>query len=71
VQEDLHTIEVRLVVSKQWSDTSRHSLEQQIREVVGDSVQLEIKVVDDIPLTPAGKLQVVVRKLSACVTAGR
>ena len=64
VQEDLHSIQIRLVVSGQWSDSSRCSLEQQIRGVVGDSVALDILIVDDIPLTAAGKLQVVVRRVT-------
>jgi phenylacetate-CoA ligase len=65
VQEDLHSIQVRLVVSGQWNYSSRCSLEQQIRGVVGDSVVLDILIVDDIPLTAAGKLQVVVRRVAA------
>jgi phenylacetate-CoA ligase len=65
VQEDLQSIQVRLVVNEQWNDSSRRSLEQQIRGVVGDSVELAIAVVDEIPLTRAGKLQVVVRRIAA------
>ena len=65
VQEDLQSIQVRLVVGADWNSASRQSLEQQIRGVAGDAVELDIQVVDDIPLTPAGKLQVVVRRVAA------
>lgn len=68
VQDDVQVIQVRLVVNGQWTDSARRGLEQQILEVVGDSVDLDIAIVDDIPLTQAGKLQVVVRRLPA--TAG-
>jgi phenylacetate-CoA ligase len=62
VQDDVQTVQVRLVVSPQWDVSSRESLERQIRQVVGDSVEIDIATVDDIPLTQAGKLQVVVRR---------
>ncbi|HEY2253168.1 MAG TPA: phenylacetate--CoA ligase family protein [Planctomycetaceae bacterium] len=64
VQEELSTIQVRLVVNSNWSSANENSLEQQIRAVAGDCVTLDIKVVDEIPLTPAGKLQVVVRRVA-------
>ena len=65
LQEELHSIQVRLVVSGQWNNSSRQSLEQQIRGVVGEALEIDIAIVDDIPLTQAGKLQVVVRRMAA------
>jgi phenylacetate-CoA ligase len=62
VQEDDASIQLRLVVGAGWNEVGRNSLEQQVRNVVGDSVRLEIAVVDEIPLTAAGKHRVVVRK---------
>src|SRR5262249_51808020 len=59
VQDDSQSIQVRLVVNGNWNEGARQLLEAQIRTVVGDAVQLELVIVDDIPLTPAGKLQVV------------
>jgi phenylacetate-CoA ligase len=65
VQEQLDAIQLRLVVSAQWNAAVHDDLEQQISRIVGDSVRLEIAVVNDIPLTAAGKRKVVVRRLSA------
>jgi phenylacetate-CoA ligase len=65
VQQDAQSIQVRLIVSGQWTDSCRRALEQQILAVVGSSVDLEIAIVDDIKLTQAGKLQVVVRRVAA------
>ena|SRR5579863_7241532 len=62
VQQDAQSIQVLIVVNADWNSETQGSLKLQIREVVGESVELEIKVVDDIPLTSAGKLQVVVRR---------
>lgn len=65
VQDERQAIQLRLVVNSDWNDSNRQSLGRQIREVVGPSVRIEIAVVDDIPLTHAGKLQVVVRRRPA------
>ena len=62
VQDDRHSIELRLVVNSEWNDSDRQSLERQVRNVVGPVVHLAIAIVDDIPLTRAGKLQVVVHR---------
>jgi phenylacetate-CoA ligase len=62
VQEDSQAIELRLVVDDHWNESARQALERQVRPVVGAAVRFEITLVDDIPLTPAGKLQVVVRR---------
>jgi phenylacetate-CoA ligase len=64
VQESSQSIQVRLVVNGDWNSTARQSLEHQIRGITGDAVELRIDIVDDIPLTRAGKLQVVVRQPS-------
>jgi phenylacetate-CoA ligase len=61
VQNDRRAIELRLVVNGDWNDSERRTLEAEIRAVVGPVVQMEIGIVDDIPLTASGKLQVVVR----------
>jgi phenylacetate-CoA ligase len=62
VQEDDETIQLRLVVGAGWNEAGQSALEQQVRNVVGAAVQLEIAVVDEIPLTAAGKHRVVIRK---------
>jgi len=68
VQNDCHAIEIHLVVNAGWNDSERESLERQVRFVVGTAVDLEISIVDDIPLTRAGKLQVVIRRSSRSQT---
>lgn len=60
VQNDPGTIELRLVVNADWTDGARERIEREVRGIIGAAVRLELNVVDDIPLTAAGKLQVVV-----------
>lgn len=63
VQEELNRIELRLVAPDLDQD-SYLSMERMIRDAVGPTVRLQMLRVQDIPLTRAGKLQVVVSRLS-------
>lgn len=59
LQESAGTITLKLV-AVEFSEDSERRLRSEIRACVGDTVSLDIQRVDDIPLTRAGKLQVVV-----------
>jgi phenylacetate-CoA ligase len=65
IQDESDRIQVCLVVNGDWRHDTLQLLERQIRAVVGDVVHLEIGVVENIPLTPAGKLRVVIRNFSS------
>lgn len=60
-QENRSSIRLLLVVNDEWNDAVRNLLEEQVRDVIGYAVDLDIAIVDDIPLTAAGKRKVVVR----------
>jgi phenylacetate-CoA ligase len=62
VQELDGSIQLRLVVGAGWNEAARQTLEQQVRNVVGQAASFEIAVVDEIPLTAAGKRRVVIRR---------
>jgi phenylacetate-CoA ligase len=66
VQSDPRRIQLRLVLADGWADPDRRALEGEIRKTFGDGVRVELQRVDDIPLTSAGKLRVVV---NLCGTA--
>jgi phenylacetate-CoA ligase len=68
VQEAPEAIQVKLVVGPDWREETRRLLTGQIKEVIGPSVALDVVLVDDIPLTAAGKLRVVVRSLRDSTT---
>lgn len=63
VQEDAYSIRLLVVVNGDWNNSMRSILEEEIRLVIGFAVDFEISVVDDIPLTAAGKRKVVVRRI--------
>jgi phenylacetate-CoA ligase len=62
VQEVPDRIELRLVLRGAWGDAEQQRLNREVRRVVGPAMGFEIAVVNDIPLTPAGKLSVVVNR---------
>ena len=62
VQEVLHRIDLKLVVSKEWSTETEQELRSIIRHTAGDEVELAFHLVEEIPLTKAGKMQVVVNR---------
>jgi phenylacetate-CoA ligase len=67
IQERLDTIVVKLVAPG-WTRENEDWLRREVSAVAGPAVRLEIQPVDEIPLTAAGKLQVVVNRLG---TPGR
>lgn len=60
VQDAPDHVQLRLVTSSAWNEQGRCDLERQVRDTIGDAVRFEMIVVDDIPLTAAGKQRVVV-----------
>jgi len=62
VQEKMEAITLKLVVEGGLTLADREHLLAEVRKCAGTKVDIQMQLVDDIPLTPAGKLQVVVRR---------
>ena len=60
-QSSLERIELKLVVDDSFTAAERALLFGEILNCVGTEVEIDLKIVDDIPLTAAGKHRVVVR----------
>jgi phenylacetate-CoA ligase len=60
VQERLELITLKLVVDGGLTLAEREQLLSEVRKCTGSAVQIQLQLVDDIPLTNAGKLKVVV-----------
>ena len=63
IQEDVHNISVLLVIAHRNSDEIVKSVEQKLREHVPDSVNLNIKLVDEVPMAESGKQKCVISKV--------
>jgi hypothetical protein len=49
-------------VDDRWSANARGQVERLVRQTTGDALSVKLLEVPDIPLTAAGKLQVVVNR---------
>jgi phenylacetate-CoA ligase len=68
IQSSPDDILLRLVLGPSWSQTDQARVEAEVRKVIGPRCRFTIEVVNDIPLTPAGKHRVVV---NLCQRPGR
>jgi phenylacetate-CoA ligase len=60
IQTSPDEIVLRLVLGPSWSQADRERVETEVRKVIGPRCRFTVEVVEDIPLTPAGKHRVVV-----------
>ena len=63
VQRRLDRLELSLVCDEAFDEASLAYIRREVAKVVGDGVRLDCRRVDDIPLTPSGKLRVTVSAL--------
>lgn len=64
VQRQLDRLELSIVRNSGFDDSSLAYIRREVHKVLGDTVALHCHFVDDIPLTPSGKLRVTVSELS-------
>jgi phenylacetate-CoA ligase len=62
VQEAIDHVRIRMVTDATWNQQTREQIERLVRQRLGPLVQLTTDYVDEIRLTAAGKLQVVVNR---------
>jgi phenylacetate-CoA ligase len=63
VQKRLDRLDLAIVRGDAFDDASLAYIHREVDKVLGDSVELNCHFVDDIPLTPSGKLRVTVSEL--------
>lgn len=63
IQDRLDLLEVKMVVNKQFDNTQELNFIKALRERVGNSVQLSINYVEDIPREKSGKFRIVKNNL--------
>lgn len=63
VQRQLDRLDLAIVRGADFDETSLAYIRREVAKVLGDSVELDCRFVDDIPLTPSGKLRVTVSEL--------
>ena len=63
VQRQLDRLDLAIVRGAGFNDASLASIRREVGKVLGESITLDCRFVDDIPLTPSGKLRVTVSEL--------
>ena len=64
VQRELDRLELSIVRGPKFDAESMTYLRGEFAKVLGDSIELHCEFVDDIPLTPSGKLRVTISELA-------
>ncbi len=59
LQEDAHAIEVLVVPGETWNEASQNRLLKEIRSRLGDEIEIEVRMVNDIAREPNGKFRAV------------
>lgn len=70
IQPKLDLVELRIVVDSHWTPEKHGLLQKEVGEAMGPSTQVIIHELESIPLTAAGKLQVVVSHVKLDATQG-
>ncbi|MCC9599516.1 hypothetical protein LOC67_03010 [Stieleria sp. JC731] len=60
VQTERDRVELSLVVTNDWNQTEQAELHRRVADHLGPTVQMRLRFVESIPLTPAGKMRVVI-----------
>ena len=63
VQKQLDRFDILLVRDEGFDGSAIDLVRRELAKVVGDSVTLDFQFVEDIPLTPSGKLRVTISEL--------
>ena len=65
IQETLKHCVLKVVVNEKWTEATHHYLVQGIRKALGTSVVVTVEFVEDIPLSPSGKREYTISKITA------
>lgn len=66
VQTEPDRVVLKIIADDAWQQEDQARIEAEVRDVMGDSVRFTVQRVQEIPLTPTGKLKVVVNDCAAC-----
>jgi phenylacetate-CoA ligase len=64
IQEKLSSLIVKLKVNENINNNEIEKIRKSLHQVIGDGVEIDIQIVDEIPLTKSGKHRVTISLLS-------
>lgn len=63
IQETLKHCVLKVVVNRQWTEATRHSLVQCIQKALGDDVVVTVELIDYMPVPASGKREYTISKV--------
>ena len=64
IQESLKHCTLKVVTNEKWTEATRRYLVRRIQDALGTTVVVTVEFVDDIPLSPSGKPEYTISKVS-------
>ena len=63
VQDHVDHVSIKVVTGPEFSDASRNEVLDRLRRHLGPDMQIDLEVVDSIPVLPSGKHSFIVSKI--------
>ncbi|RLI92390.1 MAG: phenylacetate--CoA ligase family protein [Candidatus Altiarchaeales archaeon] len=64
IQESIDSLVVKIIPNPRYPNVPIDLIKKEIKKVIGTKMNLEIQLVDDIPLSPSGKFRVTISKIT-------
>lgn len=68
IQESLNKLLIKIVPNRKYAQIPLKQIYKEVRKVMGQAIDLEIQLVDEIPLSPFGKFRVVISNINKAIT---
>lgn len=68
IQESLNKLLIKIVPNRKYAQIPLKQIYKEVRKVMGQAIDLEIQLVDEIPLSPSGKFRVVISNINKAIT---
>ena len=65
IQEQPDLIRLSIVLKSEWTEQDQQKLDHEVRKIIGHVIRFEVCPTEEIPLTAAGKLQIVINRCSS------
>jgi len=63
IQKEIDSIDIKLVVGVGYDNSCQNRIRRAVQSYMGSAVKVRFIIVDDIPLTPAGKYRWIISEL--------
>jgi len=65
IQENINTPDIQLVKGMDFKEAGTEEFKSVLRKILGEDIQINVNIVDEIPREKSGKIRQIVSKLPA------